>query len=97
MLYRHLATFVAGFCFANAVPHGVAGIMGETFPSPFASPPGVGHSSALTNTLWSLTNLVLGYILFRFSRITPEKKSALLIFFLGIATAAITCSIWFAQ
>lgn len=44
--------FLAGVFFANAVPHGVTGIGGRRFQSPFARPPGVGESSPIVNVLW---------------------------------------------
>jgi hypothetical protein len=48
---------------ANALPHLGNGISGHSFQSPFASPPGVGLSSAMVNVLWGLFNLVVGYLL----------------------------------
>jgi hypothetical protein len=47
----------------NVVPHFVSGVMGRRFPSPFASPPGKGESSAMVNVLWGAFNLVIGYVL----------------------------------
>jgi hypothetical protein len=61
--YVYSVHFVAGLFLANAVPHFVNGISGERFQSPFASPPGVGESSALVNVLWGMANLVIGYVL----------------------------------
>lgn len=93
--YHYLAAVFAGFCIANAVPHGVAGMMGETFPSPFGDPPSIGHSSALVNVLWALTNLVVGYLSFRFARVTPDNGPSMLFLLLGVAVAAILCSLTF--
>lgn len=93
--YQYLAAVFAGFCLANSVPHGVAGIMGETFPSPFGDPPGVGHSSAVVNVLWALTNLVVGYISFRFARVAPDNTWSMLSLFAGIAIASVLCSLSF--
>ncbi len=61
--YYYLAYFFGGAFLANALPHLGNGISGHAFQSPFASPPGVGLSSALTNVLWGLFNLVIGYLL----------------------------------
>lgn len=58
-----IAYFVAGVFLANGVPHFVNGISGSRFQSPFASPPGVGESSALINVLWGFSNFVIGYVL----------------------------------
>jgi hypothetical protein len=61
--YAYLAWFFAGAFFLNAVPHLVKGVSGETFPTPFATPPGRGHSSAMINTWWGLANVAAGYLL----------------------------------
>ena len=52
--------FLAGALLCNALPHLAAGLRGEPFPTPFAKPRGVGHSSALTNFLWGTANLAAG-------------------------------------
>lgn len=40
----------------NAIPHGVNGVSGRPFPTPFATPPGVGLSAPWVNVLWSSAN-----------------------------------------
>jgi hypothetical protein len=59
--YAYVAHVFAGVLLINAVPHLVNGLSGRRFPTPFASPPGVGESSALVNVLWGFANLVVGY------------------------------------
>lgn len=59
----YLAYFVAGLLLANGIPHFVNGISGRRFQSPFASPPGRGESSPLTNVIWGLVNFIIGYLL----------------------------------
>jgi hypothetical protein len=59
--YHAVSYFFGGAFLANAVPHFVSGITGHPFQSPFASPPGVGLSSALVNVLWGAFNLAVGY------------------------------------
>jgi hypothetical protein len=59
--YVYIAHMFAGAFLINAVPHLVNGLSGRTFPSPFASPPGVGDSPALVNVIWGFANLVIGY------------------------------------
>jgi hypothetical protein len=60
----HLASYLAGsFFLTNAVPHVVAGIMGQSFQTPFAKPPGEGHSTSTVNTIWGWANVVIGYLL----------------------------------
>ena len=47
--YHYVAYFFGGAFLANALPHLGNGISGHAFQSPFASPPGVGLSSATVN------------------------------------------------
>jgi hypothetical protein len=47
--YFYLLEFLGGAFLANGVPHFVHGVSGAPFQSPFAKPPGVGESSALSN------------------------------------------------
>jgi hypothetical protein len=61
--YHLVAYFFGGAFLANAIPHLVNGISGSPFQSPFASPPGQGLSSATTNVLWGMFNLVVAYVL----------------------------------
>ncbi|MFZ1921694.1 MAG: hypothetical protein WBD53_07980 [Xanthobacteraceae bacterium] len=57
--YYYVAHFFAGVFLANGVPHFVHGISGNKFQSPFASPPGVGESSAIVNVVWGWFNFVI--------------------------------------
>jgi hypothetical protein len=61
--YHYLAYFFGGVFLANTIPHLVNGMSGHAFQSPFASPPGIGLSSALVNVLWGLFNLAIAYLL----------------------------------
>jgi hypothetical protein len=64
MQWPHLASYFFGAAFlTNAVPHLVSGVMGQSFQSPFAKPPGQGLSSSTVNVLWGFLNLVVGYVL----------------------------------
>ena len=58
-----LAYFFGGFFLSNAIPHYVSGVMGRSFQSPFAKPPGKGLSSSVVNVLWGTVNLVIAYLL----------------------------------
>jgi len=95
--YHYVAAFFAGLFLANVIPHYVNGVSGDPFPSPFADPPGKGLSSPLVNVLWALLNLVIGYLLFRASKINSKTKLALIIFFLGIALISIQLGVHFAE
>ena len=64
MMWLHdLAYFFGGVFLANAVPHFVSGMMGRTFQSPFAKPPGKGLSSSTVNVFWGFANFVIAYLL----------------------------------
>ncbi len=95
--YHYVSAFFAGFFLANAIPHLVNGISGDPFPTPFADDPGIGLSSPLTNAIWGLSNLLIGYLLFRAGRINSRRIGALIVFFIGAASITILLSIMFAN
>lgn len=64
MSWLHLVSyFFGGIFLANAIPHFVSGMMGRSFQTPFAKPPGKGLSSSTVNVLWGFFNAVAGYLL----------------------------------
>ena len=93
--YNFAASFFSGMFLANTVPHFVAGICGNRFPTPFAKPPGKGLSSPLVNTLWALLNLLIGYLFFRAGKVAGADNLNLTVFFLGIAAISILCTLNF--
>jgi len=93
--YHYIAAFFAGTFLTNVVPHFVNGVSGNPFPSPFATPPGKGLSSPLINVLWALFNLLIGYLLFRFSKTNSKNRLSMIIFFAGIIWISIILSISF--
>lgn len=95
--YHYVAAFFSGMLLANFLPHYIQGISGNTFPSPFGSPPGIGNSSSTSNVLWGAFNLLVGYLLFRASKINSQQRFALLIFFIGIITQGVMLSIAFSN
>ena len=90
MLWFHLpAYFFAGAFFANFVPHFVSGVLGRTFPTPFASPPFRGQSPPHVNVLYGLCNLAVSYALL--SRVGAfEPRSALHASAFGLGLAAMS-------
>lgn len=56
-----LAYGFAGMALTNAIPHLVAGLMGQPFQTPFAKPPGEGLSSSTVNLVWGAFNIAIGY------------------------------------
>jgi hypothetical protein len=93
--YHYIAAFFAGGFITNAIPHLVNGISGNAFPTPFADPPGRGLSSPTVNVLWALFNMLVGYLLFRVSKLNSKSKLGLVIFFIGMILICIMSSIVF--
>lgn len=64
MTWQHgIAYFIGGFFLANFFPHYASGMLGRSFPTPFAKPPFRGLSSPVVNVLWGLFNLAVAYVL----------------------------------
>ena len=87
--YNYLAAFFAGAFLVNFVPHFVKGVCGDKFPTPFAKPPGKGLSSPMTNVLWALLNLIVGYLLFGAGHISRAYPLTVILFFAGFAALGI--------
>ena len=94
---HYLAAFFAGAFLANAVPHFIHGVSGDSFPTPFAKPPGKGLSTPPINILWAIFNLVIGYLLFRFSDLAGGDPWLLVLCLLGIIALSLSLSISFQQ
>lgn len=82
---------LGGALLANAVPHGINGISGRPFPTPFADPPGVGLSAPVTNVAWSGANAVAGALLLRN---LPRGTGVVLAIGVGAAATAVSLA-WF--
>ena len=95
--FHYLLAFLAGFFLANVVPHFIHGVSGDPFPTPFATPPGKGLSSPTCNVLWACFNLLVGYILFRFSKTSSKHKGLLVALFIGILVCSIMLSYAFME
>ncbi len=93
--YHYIAAFFAGFFLANVVPHFTHGISGDSFPTPFATPPGKGLSSPTCNILWACFNLLVGYILLKVSKACWNRKALLFVVFIGIVICGVMLSIAF--
>jgi hypothetical protein len=87
--YNYLAAFFAGAFLSNAIPHFVKGVCGDRFPTPFSKPPGKGLSSALVNVLWGLLNILIGFLLYRVSKVTPADTVSLVVFFVGFVAMSL--------
>lgn len=83
---------LGGALLVNAVPHGVSGVQGRRFPTPFARPPARGLSSAATNVLWAAASALAGAALLRRgSSATAERIAALG----GAVTMGVLLAVWF--
>jgi hypothetical protein len=94
MLWPHFVAYVfAGAFCANFVPHFVSGVLGRTFPTPFASPPFRGLSSSGTNVLYALCNLAVAYtLLLRVGDFEPRSTLHAGAFGLGLAAWSLMIS-----
>ena len=96
--YIAIAYFMAGVFLANGVPHFVQGTCGSTFQSPFASPPGVGESSAVVNVIWGLANFLFAYLIFSMvGDFRPGVTFDALLVGLGMLSAGMFCAIHFGK
>jgi hypothetical protein len=85
MVWLHdLAYLFGGAFLSNAVPHYIAGVMGRSFQSPFAKPPGAGLSSSTVNVLWGSANLVIAYGLLRVGQLDLRALDQAASFGLGL-------------
>ena len=88
--FHLLAYFFAGAFFANFALHFVWGVLGRTFPTPFASPPFRGPSSAGVNVLYGLCNLAVAYVLLlRVGDFEPRSALHAGAFGLGLAAMSL--------
>ncbi|MBX3212401.1 MAG: hypothetical protein KF850_10245 [Labilithrix sp.] len=88
--YQFPAYFFGGAFVANFVLHFVSGMLGRTFPTPFASPPFRGPSSSRVNVLYGLCNLVVAYaLLSRVGDFDPRSGSHVGVFGVGLAVTAL--------
>ncbi len=96
--YFYFAYFFAGVFLVNGIPHVVQGICGNQFQTPFASPPGVGQSSALVNVAWGWLNWVIGSALVLiFFPPPPPPVGACIALALGALIAALALASHFAK
>jgi len=99
MNWLWLVSYYFGGAFAaNAIPHCVSGMMGRSFQSPFAKPPGQGLSSATVNVVWGFFNAVAGYLLVaRVGAFDPRSTTHILAFGFGALVIGIFTARHFGQ
>lgn len=91
--YDYIVYFFVGAFLANSVPHLVQGICGNKFQTPFASPAGVGESSATVNVIWGWFNLVIAGVLLHFFY-PPLPQPGLCA---AVAVGALLSALWLAR
>jgi hypothetical protein len=97
-VHIYFLQFVSGLFLANGVPHFVQGISGHWFPSPFASPPGVGESSPVVNVLWGFANLAVGFaLLWAFAPKGRDVAVEWMLVGLGVLVASVLIAWYFGR
>jgi hypothetical protein len=96
----YIACLLGGAFSANGIPHFVQGISGNSFPTPFSKPRGIGLSPAFTNVIWGLFNFAIAWWLLNGKIIDPITTSfriSLDLFLFGFFLMSILLSIRFAK
>jgi hypothetical protein len=93
----YLALFFAGAFLCNSLPHLVAGLQGQPFPSPFATPRGVGNSPPLVNFLWGLLNAVAGLVLLSLQPPTIGLNAPFIVVLAGVLVLGVFLSLHFGK
>jgi hypothetical protein len=93
--YVYVAWFFAGAFFAKAIPHIVQGMSGNRFQTPFATPRGIGESSATANVVWGFANLVIGAVLLH--SFFPAELPPPWPLWIAALTGALALSLWLAN
>jgi hypothetical protein len=94
---EYICHFFAGAFLCNCIPHLVAGLQGAPFPTPFARPRGVGHSSAPVNFLWGAFNLAAGAALLGVSPISIGLSASFFVFAAGFLALGAYLAVHFAN
>lgn len=81
--FHYLFSFLAGLFLTNSLPHLFNGISGTPFPSPFATPPGVGLSTPTENVMWASINLIIGTIMFFLGNVSSKSIMLRVAFLIG--------------
>jgi hypothetical protein len=97
MLIYYIVNFFAGVFICNCIPHLASGLRGESFPTPFARPPGVGLSSPLVNFLWGTLNAAVGVGLLGFRPIVLRVNLETGSFLIGWLLVGIWLAIHFGK
>jgi hypothetical protein len=92
-----IALFFAGAFLCNSVPHLIAGVSGMPFPSPFATPHGVGDSPPLVNFGWGAANLLVGLYLLQRHPVSVGLSMDFIAFLAGVLALGTFASLHFGK
>ena len=92
-----IAWFFAGAFLCNSLPHLAAGLQGRPFPSPFATPRGVGLSSPLVNVLWGMFNVVVGLVLLSLQPVTVGLNAPFAVVIAGALAIGVYLALHFGK
>lgn len=90
-----IAYFFEGAFLCNCVPHLVRGLQGSDFPTPFATPHGVGMSSPLINFVWGFFNLSAALLLFSIWPVRLGLNAPFAMFVVGLALIGVFSALHF--
>jgi hypothetical protein len=91
-ILHYIASFFSGLFFCNCIPHLASGLRGESFPTPFAKPRGIGLSSAGLNFLWGFFNLLIGIILWKLASVSVGFNLGFILLMIGFLLFGISLS-----
>jgi hypothetical protein len=93
--YHYLLAFLAGVFAVNVLPHYISGVIGQSFPTPFATPPGRGLSSPVINVLWASINFLICFSILYFAKMGKREKWVWVAFFVGAILMSLNVASYF--
>ena len=96
-MFSLFADFAAGVFLCNCIPHLAAGLRGEPFPSPFATPRGVGNSRPVVNVFWGLFNAVAGVSLLAYAPVAIGFNLPFIVVIAGALAVGVYVAIHFGR
>lgn len=94
---NYVALFFAGAFLCNAIPHLCSGLQGLPFPTPFATPHGVGASPPIVNFFWGVANLLVGLFLLSRHEVTFGLNASFITVLIGVLVIGTFSSIHFGR
>ena len=92
-----LSVFFAGVFLCNCIPHLSSGLRGVPFPTPFATPRGVGDSPPLVNFLWGAFNAFVGAVLYSLHPFGVGLNAEFIVFSIGALLIGVFLALHFGR